>query len=192
VSASVANAVGWRLELALFMVRSGTGETARPTQIKSVVKSRAGPLGFGWEPSNLLITTHHQLLLPSSPCWGRRPSEASSTSGQADDFSSRAASVTRESFCNTGLTETLMLFRLCELCSAGVAHRGGTGHRWLHFGDEGSRGPEALRAGRKHLVRGRWQHRRDVLRGTTRPEPDPRLLRYRRCGAPGHVAAANV
>jgi hypothetical protein len=130
-------------------------------------------------------------------CWGRWPSEASSTSSQADDFSSRAVSVTRGGFRNTGLTETLMLFRLCEFCCAGVVHRGGTGlrcqrHRWLHFGDEGSRGPEALRAGRGHLVRGRWQHGRDVQRGMTRPEQDPRLLRYRRCGAPGHVAAANV
>jgi hypothetical protein len=123
------------------------------------------------------------------PCWGRRPSEASSTSGQADDFSSCAASVTRGSFRNTGLTETLMLFRLCELCCAGVAHRGNTRlqcrrHRRLHLGDESSKEPEALRAGREHLVWGRWQHGRDVPRGTTRPEQDPRQLRYRRCGAP--------
>jgi hypothetical protein len=96
-----------------------------------------------------------------------------------------------------GLTETLMLLRLCEFLS----RRGGPSKRyrpsvpkdrWLHFGDEGSRGPEALRAGREHRVRGRWRHGRDVQRGATRPEQDPKLLRYRRCGAPGHVAVANV
>jgi hypothetical protein len=138
-----------------------------------------------------------ELRVQRGNCWGRRPSEASSTSGQADNFSSRTTSVTRGSFRNTGLTGTLTLFGLCELCCAGVAHRGGTGlrcrrHGWPHFGDEGSREPEALRAGRKRLVRGRWQHGRDALRDTTRPEQDPRLLRYRNCGAPGHVAAANV
>jgi hypothetical protein len=52
--------------------------------------------------------------------------------------------------------------------------------------------PEALRVGREHRVRGQQWHGRDVQKGATRPKQDPRLLRYRRCGAPGHVAAANV
>jgi hypothetical protein len=44
-----------------------------------------------------------------------------------------------------GLTETLMPLMSREFCCAGVVLRGGAGlrcrrHRWLHFGDEGSRG----------------------------------------------------
>jgi hypothetical protein len=74
-------------------------------------------------------------------CW---PSEALPTSGQADDFSSRAVSVTRRDLRIMGLTETLMSLMSREFCHAGMVLRGGAGHRcrrhrWLHFGDEGSR-----------------------------------------------------
>jgi hypothetical protein len=105
-------------------------------------------------------------------CWGRWPSEASPTSGQADDFSSRAVSVTRRDFRTMGLTETLMLLMLRECCCAGMVLRGGSRlrrrrHRWLYSGDEGSRGPEARCAGREHRVRGQRRHGRDVRRGAT-------------------------
>jgi hypothetical protein len=78
-------------------------------------------------------------------CWGRWPSEASPTSGQADNFSSRAVSVTRRDLRIMGLTETLMPLMSPEFCCAGMVLRGDAGvwcrrHRWLHFGDEGSRG----------------------------------------------------
>jgi hypothetical protein len=85
------------------------------------------------------------LGLDGQECWGRWPSEASPTSGQADDFSSRAVSVTRRDLRIMGLTETLMPLMSREFCCAGMVLRGGAGlrcrrHRWLHFGDEGSRG----------------------------------------------------
>jgi hypothetical protein len=75
-------------------------------------------------------------------CWGRWPSEASPTSGQADDFSSRAVSVTRRDLRIMDLTETLMPLMSCDFCCTGMVLRGGAGlrHRWLYFGDEGSRG----------------------------------------------------
>jgi hypothetical protein len=113
----------------------------------------------------------------AAACWGSWPSEASLTSGQADDFSSRAASVTRGDFCIMGLTETLMLLMSCEFCCAWMVLRRGAGlrcrrHRWLYFGDEGSRGPSARCAGREHRVQGQRRHRRDARRGATRPGQD--------------------
>jgi hypothetical protein len=120
--------------------------------------------------------------LGGAGCWGRWPSEVSPTSGQADDFGSRAVSVTRRDFRTMGLTGTLILLMLREFCCARMVLRGGASlrcrrHRWLYSGDEGSRGPEARCAGREHRVRGQQRHGRDVRRGATRPEQDPRLLR---------------
>jgi hypothetical protein len=83
-------------------------------------------------------------------CWGKWTSEALSTSGQDDDFGSRAASATRGISCGAGLTKTLMLLELCEFCCAGAAHLSGAGLRCrrcgrLCFGPEGSEGSEAPR-----------------------------------------------
>jgi hypothetical protein len=136
-------------------------------------------------------------LMEQSALLGKKAFGASPTSGQADDLSSRAVSVTRRDFCTMSLTETLMLLMSREFCCAGMVLRGGASlrhrrHRWLYFVNEGSRGPEVLRAGREHRVRGQQRHGRNVRKGATRPKLDPRLLRYRRCGTPGHVAAADV
>jgi hypothetical protein len=129
-------------------------------------------------------------------CWGKWPSEALSTSGQADGFGSRAASATWGSFCSAGLTETLMLLELYEFCCAGVAHLSGAGlrcrrHGQLCFGAEGLEEPEAPRV-ENTSSRGWRRPGRDVPKGTTRPGRDLGLFRCRRCGALRHVAAANV
>jgi hypothetical protein len=78
---------------------------------------------------------------PRARCWGKWPSEAFSTSGQADGFGSRTASVTRGSFCSVGLMETPILLELCKFCCAGAAHLSGAGlrcrrHGQLCFGAE--------------------------------------------------------
>jgi hypothetical protein len=127
---------------------------------------------------------------------GKWPSEALSTSGQADGFGSRAASATRGSSRSAALTETLMLLVLCEFCCAGAAHLRGAGLQCrrrglLCLGAEGLEEPEAPRV-ENASARGWRRHGRDVPRGTTRPGRGPRLFRHRRCGALRHVAAANV
>jgi hypothetical protein len=104
--------------------------------------------------------------------WGKWPSEALSTSGQADDFGSRAASATRGSFRSAGLTETLMLLELCEFCCAGAAHLNGAGlrcrkHGQLCFGAKGLEEPEAPRV-KNTSGRGWRRPGRDVPKGTTR------------------------
>jgi hypothetical protein len=68
-------------------------------------------------------------------CWGRRPSETSPTSGQADGLGTHVVSVTRKDFCTMGLTETLMLLMSRELCCAGMVLHGSASlrhrrHRW--------------------------------------------------------------
>jgi hypothetical protein len=67
-------------------------------------------------------------------CWGSWPSEASPTSGQADDFSSRAASISRRDFRGMGLTETLILLMLREDCCAGMVLHGGASLRCRRHG----------------------------------------------------------
>jgi hypothetical protein len=129
-------------------------------------------------------------------CWGKWPSEALSTSGQADGFGSRVASATRGSFRSAGLTETLMLLELCEFCCAEAAHLSGAGlrcrrHEQLCFGAEGLEEPEAPRV-ENTSARGWRRHGRDVPRGTTRPGRGLGLFRCQRCSALRHVAAANV
>jgi hypothetical protein len=129
-------------------------------------------------------------------CWGKRPSEALSTSGQTEGFGSRAASATRGSFRNAGLTKTLMLLELCEFCCAGAAHLSSAGlrcrrHGQLCYGAEGLKEPEALCVDNTS-ARGWRRHGRDVPRGTTRPGRGLGLFRCRRCGVLRHVAAANV
>jgi hypothetical protein len=95
------------------------------------------------------------LLLALSACWGKWPSEALSTSGQADGFGSRAASVTRGSFRNAGLTETLMLLELCQFCRAGAAHPSSADLRCRRYGQSclGAEGSKETRsaARREHL-----------------------------------------
>jgi hypothetical protein len=139
----------------------------------------------------------HCMIWPQgAACWGKWPSEALSTSGQADGFGSRAASAIRESFCSGGLTGTLMLLELCEFCCAGAAHLSGAGlrcrkHGQLCFGAEGLEEPGAPRV-ENASVRGWRRPGRDVPKGTTRPGRDLGLFRCRRCGALRHMAAANV
>jgi hypothetical protein len=79
---------------------------------------------------------------------GKWPSEALSTSGQADSFGSRAATVTPRSLRNASLTETLMLLGLCEFCRAGAAHLSSADHRCRrrgrsYFGAEGFEGAKS-------------------------------------------------
>jgi hypothetical protein len=110
-------------------------------------------------------------------CWGSWPSEASPASGQADDFSSRTASVSRRNFRGMGLTETLILLILREDCCAGMIPHGGASlrcrrHGWLYSDYEGSRGPGMRCADRKHRVRGQRRHGRDAWGGATRPGQD--------------------
>jgi hypothetical protein len=52
---------------ALFMVRSETGETTKPTPTKPIAKPWAGPVWFGWKPSNLFLTTKAWTLSSSGP-----------------------------------------------------------------------------------------------------------------------------
>jgi hypothetical protein len=128
----------------------------------------------------IVSSTHLEFRMASLTrgyCWGSWPSEASPTSGQADDFGSRAASVTRRDFRVMGLTKTLILLMLREVCCVGMVLHGGASlrcrrHRRLYSGDEGSRGPRARCAGREHHVRGQRRHGRDVRRGATRPGQD--------------------
>jgi hypothetical protein len=133
-----------------------------------------------------IITAHSNIhVCGLGECWGSWPSEASPASGQAGGFSSRAASVMRKDCCDMGLTETLMLLMSREFCCAGMVLHGGASlrcrrHRWLRFGDEGSRGP-----GPRCVARARCPERCGATRAGS-------PLRCRRCSAPGHVAAADV
>jgi hypothetical protein len=104
-------------------------------------------------------------------CWGKWPSEALSTSSQADGFGSRTASATRGSSGSAGLTETLMLLELCEFCCAGAAYLSGAGlqcrrHGRMCFCAEGLEEPEAPRVDITSARGWRWP-RRDAPKGTT-------------------------
>jgi hypothetical protein len=94
------------------------------------------------------------------PCWGSWPSEASPTSGQADDFSSCAASVTRGDFRIMGLSETLMLLMSREF----LLHRDGPSGRCR---------PSVPKAQLAVLRRRRLERARSTARrpGTLRPGP---------------------
>jgi hypothetical protein len=119
------------------------------------------------EPIRVPLSSHCAHLCLH--CWGKWPSEAPSTSGQADGFGSHATLATRGSFRNAGLTRTLMLLKLCEFCCAGAAHLSSTGLRCRRygqscFGAEGSKTPGAPHAGNTS-GRGWERHGRDVLEG---------------------------
>jgi hypothetical protein len=109
------------------------------------------------DSQNKSMKVHTRSSLPPDhpSCWGKWPSEALSTSGQADGFSSRAASAARGSFCSDGLTETLILPELCRFYCAGVAHLSGAGLRCRRHGQLclGAEGLEKARstARREHL-----------------------------------------
>jgi hypothetical protein len=150
------------------------------------------------DSKNKSMKVHTRSSLPPDhpSCWGKWPSEALSTSGQADGFSSRAASAARGSFCSDGLTETLILPELCRFFCAGVAHLSGAGlrcrrHGQLCFAPKVWRKPGAPRI-ENTSDRGWRRLGRDVLKGMTRPGRDLGPFRCRRCGALRHVAAANV
>jgi hypothetical protein len=102
----------------------------RDESIGSTIVACPQPHPIFTQFSSEFLHPPHQMehILVEEICigWGRWPSEGSSTSGQADNFSSRTASVARRGLRTMGLTETLMLLRLCELLS----RRGGPSKRY--------------------------------------------------------------
>jgi hypothetical protein len=106
-------------------------------------------------------------------CWGRRSSEASPTSGQADGLGSRAVSravsVTRRDFCTMGPTETLILLMSREF----LLRRDGPSWRCQ---------PSAPKAQIVALRQRRFERARSTARRPLTSRPGPAVAR---AGCPG-------
>jgi hypothetical protein len=129
-------------------------------------------------------------------CWGSWSSEASPSSGHADDFGPHTASVSQRNLRGTGVNKNANTAQI----TWGLLCRDGPTWRRL---------PPVPKARMAALRRRRFERTRSAARrpGTSHPGPAAArarcpegsnasragsLLRRRRCSGPGHVAAADV